>query len=393
MPIQGYTDKGAALPKILDIRKGAKKTEANKPGADLDYFRAVGDTETMRAFAELFGGKPQAIEFMSPYNTMAETFEAWKEEYAAGGLKHRCDGVKTVRRQLKDGSYTDDPIDCPGGCKQVGRLNIVIPGLKRLGIVTVHTTSIWDIISISQQLFMIESLRGSLRGIPLILRRVKRSISTPSGSDGKRARRDKWLLSIEPSPKWVEKQLEAMERAALPSADSPLMLTAGVSVPDADDDENDEGEALCSPETAAAIEKLWPEFGGRRKDGSLIPLADFLKGKGFDSIKHLPEDSAKTTLDWLQKQAVAKQQTATPVVETKPEVQKLGWECGEDLAQEIVALKDDLLKSGVTEKAYDDELSELCGGGAVSVEIINRELAEAWIKVLKSWVNSRAESE
>ena len=393
MPIKGYTDKGAALPKILDIRKGAKKTEASKPGADLDYFRAVGDTETMRAFAELFGDKPQAIEFMSPYNTMAETFEAWKEEYAAGGLKHRCDGVKTVRRQLPNGTYTDDPIDCPGGCKQVGRLNIVIPKLKRFGIVTVHTTSIWDIISISQHLFMIESLRGSLRGIPLILRRVKRSISTPSGSDGKRARRDKWLLSIEPSPKWVEMQLAAMEREALPPADSPLMLTAGVSVPDDGDDENDEGEALCSPETAAAIEKLWPSVGAT-SGGKLMTIEAFLRSqKKPESLNLNPQESAEKLLAWLQGRAIEKEQTASPVVEAKAEVEKLGWECGEDLAQEIVALKDDLLKSGVAEKAYDDELSELCGGGAVSVEIINRELAEAWVKVLKSWVNSRAESE
>lgn len=383
MAIKGLTDRNAMFPEIGQIRKGAKKTDANKPGPDLDHFRFVAPTDLMRSFVDAFGDKPQEIRFISPFETTAEVFEAWREEYGAGSLKHRCDGHKTVIRQLPNGSYSNDPIDCPGGCKQVGRLKIVIPALKRLGFVTVHTTSIWDILTIWQNLSALEMLRGSLRGIPLVLRRVKRSISTPSGSDGKRARRDKWLLTIEAAPEWVEKQLDAMQRAALPSANEPLMLTDGGLAPDVIDDENDdETEQLCSPQTAAAITELWTVHGAKNKAGQIIPLPQFLKKqKGVDSLAYLPADSAVKLLNWLQEQAL-------PAAEEK----KFGWACEDKLAAEIEALTKDLVSDGVTDDQWQAELAEFMGqdrAAKVDLSTLTNEQAQEWIRVLKSWVTSR----
>ena len=305
MPINGITDKQAAFPEIGQIRKGAKKTDEKKPGIDLDYFRFVADTETMRAFKELFGDKPQEIRFLSPFNTTAEVFEAWKEEYAASSLKHRCDGETCVRWLQPNGQYSTEPKKCPGGCKQTGRLKIVIPQLKRLGFVTVHTTSIWDILTIHQNLSAIEMLRGSLRGIPLVLKRVKRAISTPSGSNGGRARREKWLLSIEAAPEWVEKQLAGMQQTALlQAANEPLMLSAGNIAEIEADDENDEdnGEAMASPAIAAEIEKLWPSFGqAALKLKVEMPLEAFLlTRKKVSSASQLPEADAERLLGLLR---------------------------------------------------------------------------------------------
>ena len=55
MPIKGLTDGGDRFPVIGDVRKGAPKTEANKPGKDLTYFRYV-PVEGEASAAEAFDG-------------------------------------------------------------------------------------------------------------------------------------------------------------------------------------------------------------------------------------------------------------------------------------------------------------------------------------------------
>lgn len=388
MPITGLTDRSAAFPEIGQIRKGAKKTDANKPGPDLDHFRFVADTETMRVFVNQFGDKPQEIKFISPFNTTGEVFEAWKEEYTASSLKHRCDGKTCVTWQQPNGQYSTTPKPCPGNCKQTGRLKIVIPGLNRLGFITVHTTSIWDILTIHQNLMAIEMLCGSLRGVPLVLKRVKRAISTPSGSNGQRARREKWLLTIEAAPEWVEKQLAGMAQQALLSAgqSEPLQLASGAIE---SDDENDEAEALCSPEVAAAIEKLWPEFGARSKTtNQVIPINEYLvKHKSVSSPSLLTVQQASDLLGWLQKRALP--------IAVAPDAKVYGWTCGEELAVQIDSLTKDLIADGVTESMVAAELADFCGqdrSAKVEPSSLTGDQAQGWVDVLKSWIHSRENS-
>jgi len=392
MAVIGLTDKGAALPKIGDIRKGARKTDPKKPGIDLDYFRFVTDPDAARKIVEIFGDQPQAIEFISPFNTVAETFEAWKEEYGAGGLKHRCDGFNTVRRQLANGTYVDDSIPCPGNCNLAGRLYIIIPALNRLGHFVVHTSSIWDIISISQQLTMLETLRGSLRGIPLILKRVKRAISTPSGSNGQRARREKWLLSIEASPKWVELQLSAMEKAALPSATEPLMLTAGDMIKSEPDEENDEFEMMCDPETQEAIKTLWPE-AGFTSGGKLMTIAAFLKSqKQPEEFSQVSQEYAQKLLTELQNRALKARHPEPPKAEPGAGLDQ--WACGDRaLALDIIQLTEDLEKLGVDETAWRAELA-ITNGKPDDTRLSRKDLtyveATAWRDTLKAWIVSKS---
>jgi hypothetical protein len=197
-----------------------------------------------------------------PFQTTAENFEAWQEHWTAGALQHRCDGetcvlwldglrYNTSRRPCPHRSMSRDERD---RCKPAGRLKVIIPELRRMAYVTVLTGSIHDIIALSEQLTALESLRGDLRGIPLVLRRSPREISMP-GTDGKRRRMEKWLLSIEAAPTWVDLQLAAQERAALPVVEQPRpALPAPVAYLDRTTgeiwDADDEGEPADEPAPA-----------------------------------------------------------------------------------------------------------------------------------------------
>lgn len=255
MPIKGLTDRQASFPQIGVLRKGEEKT-GNKPGADLKHFRFDADEATTKTFEEAYGKEPRAIRVFVPFATTDENFEAWKEEWVAGGLKHRCDGETCSLWLTPQGTYSTEPKKCPGGCKQAGRLKVVIPELKRLAYVTVLTTSKHDIMEIHANLSALEAARGSLVGIPLILRRVPREISTPT-DDGKRVRREKWLINIEAQPQWVEMQLIAQEQQAIPvigAAPAPLAL------PEYFEDEGETIDITPTDPLKAFREELYQEW-------------------------------------------------------------------------------------------------------------------------------------
>lgn len=277
MPILGLTDRGAAFPRIGILRKGAPKPNDKQPGADLkDYFRF--DTTDQAAAADFrasYPEKPNHIRIMFYYQTTAENFETWQEHHSAGALKHRCDGETCVLLLKEDGTYGHEPVPCPSIelkrktpnidkkhlCRPVGRLKIIIPELKRMAYVLVPTTSINDILELQANLEAAEALSGDLRGIPFILSRRPRKVSTPS-ENGQRARREKWLLSVEPAPDWVRLQLTAMERAALPASPTlALPAPAGASFIDQDTGEVFDGddEELFPSEDPALVSESEPE--------------------------------------------------------------------------------------------------------------------------------------
>lgn len=236
--IKGLTDRPAALPEIGAIRKGAEKPEDGKrPGADLKYFRVVFDereTESVAVFQDKYGKQPTEINILFPFNEIERNFEAWRETYGAGALLHRCNGEQVLYeidpRTGEKLVINGEPFKtCDGKvCKPVGRMKVIIPELARLAYLVVHTTSIHDIINLSRQLEALRMMNGGrLAGIPLKLRRRPVKISTPSGENGKRARREKWLLSVEADPEWVKASLIELKRAALPGNGLELVPYAG----------------------------------------------------------------------------------------------------------------------------------------------------------------------
>ena len=240
MPIKGMTDQAPSFPQIGVIRKGAPKPTDEKekrPGADLEYFRVVFDaeeTEAAETFSRVYGEQPQEINILIPFDEIDRNWEAWREAYVTGALIHRCDGEnvvyaidpKTGEVLVQNGLSlkTHQPVACDGSaeCKPSGRLRVIVPELRRLAYLMVLTTSIHDIVNISGQLEGIKAMNGGqLRGIPLVLRRRPKGISTPNPKTGKRTRREKWLLSIEADPKWVGAKLLQIEAASYPALLAP----------------------------------------------------------------------------------------------------------------------------------------------------------------------------
>ncbi len=230
MAIKGLTDQDTPrMPSVGTIRKGAKKEEgARQPGADLSWFRLdTKDKGVQELWDVLYPEEPREIKIFLPHNDIEDNFSAWMEHWVAGGLVHRCDGEKVVVQRGKNGDYETwaegEGPDCPGGCAIAGRLAVMIPEMRRMATLTVVTSSKHDILNLSANLLRYYEMRQNLQGIPFILRRVERAISTPSGKKGARARRKKWLLQLEPAPTWVSAQLSYLESIALPRIQLPAI--------------------------------------------------------------------------------------------------------------------------------------------------------------------------
>lgn len=266
MPIKGLTDRGLAFPEIGQIRKGAKKGERG-PGADLTYFRVEFDEQEKKAeqkFREVYKDKPAYIRIMFPFSEIERMWDAWFEAYTAGRMVARSDGENIIY-QLDDkgdiivhngvdlnGNKVPHPANGVAGhdykgndvkFKATGRLKVIIPELERAAYMTVMTTSIHDIGNISSQLAAFKELNnGQLAGIPFLLRRRPKEISTPSGQNGQRARRVKWLISIEADPEWVRAKLSEVRTLALPHIEEGLLLPSGNAVEQGIEYEPDEDE-------------------------------------------------------------------------------------------------------------------------------------------------------
>ncbi|HLC01968.1 MAG TPA: hypothetical protein VJK02_02945 [Anaerolineales bacterium] len=294
MPIVGITDRPAQFPEIGQIRKGAPKVEGEKkPGKDLTFFRVTFDDRETAAsdiFVKRYGTQPTEIDVLLPFNSVEENFDAWREAYVAGGLIHRCDGEriwyevdpKTGERLVTAGEPSKR---CDGSaeCKPVGRLRVLIPQLQRLAYLTVLTGSVHDILNLHRQLEALMQINGKLAGVPLKLRRRPIKISTPSGENGKRARREKWLLSIEADPEWVRHKLLAMKAAALPDngLDEELPL---LEAPDEPDDVEETVLDVQMSEPAEQLEFL-PDPPPTNGNGGKATSTDFwkaVKAAGLD---------------------------------------------------------------------------------------------------------------
>lgn len=251
MPIKGLTDRGLAFPEIGQIRKGAKKGE-NRPGADLTYFRVEFDEQEKKAaeaFKVIYHDKPAYIRIIFPFNEIERMWDAWYEAYTAGRMIARSDGEFITYMLDEQGEIVvHNGVDLSGNrvphpangiagkdyrgnqikFKATGRLKVLIPELSRAAYLTVMTTSVHDIANISAQLGAFKELNnGQLAGIPFLLRRRPKAISTPSGENGQRARRVKWLISIEADPEWVKAKLGEVKALAMPQVDDGLLLPGG----------------------------------------------------------------------------------------------------------------------------------------------------------------------
>lgn len=232
MPIIGLTDQGARLPLLGKIRKGGEKTSPNKPGADLEgVFRVTSNNpDILKSFEEthreLGGLLPRKIGVILPYPTVEQNLEAWMEEWSTNSLVRRCDGqTQSLHLQVQGSKYSTTPIPClgcpsretKGGCGTVGRLRLLIPSIKdHVGFFELETHSKWDIKHIAESLTAIEAMVGTLQGIPLVLSRIEREISTPGFKEGdSRRRTKKSLISLRVHRTVAQPIMDAFESAAI----------------------------------------------------------------------------------------------------------------------------------------------------------------------------------
>jgi len=272
MPIKGLTNRKLSFPEIGSIRKGAPKGEKGQLGKDLKYFRVEFDEEEETAaavFNKVYGDEPNEINILIPFNDIGQVFDAYLEAYTAGRMVARSDGekfdylidtitgdvlvknglpYKAYKEGMSVGSYKDkNDNEVPIFCKTVGRLKVVIPELQRLAYMTVMTSSKHDISNLDAQLNALKQVNeGIIAGIPMVLRRRPKKISTPK-PDGTRARYTKWMLSIEADPQWVKHKLTEFKSLALPGNGLDLLP----EIVNPEEDQIEEGETVERTEEPA----------------------------------------------------------------------------------------------------------------------------------------------
>lgn len=216
MPIAGLSNREPSFPRLGVIKKGGVKPQTgNRPGANLTFFRFdTDDTAAAALWKEAYPGEPREIHVFMAYPRPEQCFSAWKELWGKTGISHRCDGDRCVLHRKQDGSLSNEPVPCPGGCKEIGRLQVLLPALRRFGVVTVQTHSKNDIIELDGNLRAAYAQIGTLSGVPFVLKRAERII-TKRDSAGKPFQGPEWLLTLEVDSKWVEKKFLQMQEEAM----------------------------------------------------------------------------------------------------------------------------------------------------------------------------------
>lgn len=292
MPITGLTNRELGFPVIGKIRKGAQKQRKTRKdgseyetfGQELTYFRfdlVEGEEDTAAELERIYGKEPKAIRVLFPFNEIDRVWSAWKVAFTAGTMLGKSDGAFVnflqdnkgnviVRNgiNLETGHPHPHPANNVAGYDYKGKaiefensgiLKVMLWDLPRAAYLEVVTGSDNDIANIDSQLraFLNDTFSGGrLAGIPFILRRVPRMISTPGNNkDEPRARRKKYLINIEVDPDWIVRQFGKMRALALPTYGEELppagVLPPGTTLETEFDPDELDGEPvdLGEPET------------------------------------------------------------------------------------------------------------------------------------------------
>lgn len=231
MPIKGMSDGVGSLPRLGTLRKGEPKQKDGTVGRDRETFRFTSKLADIReTFEREYGKDVATVDAILPYATVEENFQSWREVWGkSSGLLHKCDGVTTVSIQLPDGTISYEPQPCPGGCRQQGKLKIILPRLGRFGIIEVLTTSSNDARNINGSLVYIrdnilagardqDSSKVNMMGTPIIVARRPETIY-PLTEKG-RIKKISFLIAVELHPSWMTNAmnfLQGPERLLLPS--------------------------------------------------------------------------------------------------------------------------------------------------------------------------------
>lgn len=300
MPIKALVKQdvrfGAGLPRLAKLKKGAPKTESGF-GADLDHFRIAfeapysADPANLSVWTQLYGEKPAVFNHVFLLGrTTDEVFSAWYENYGAGAvLKARCDGETRVRSyDDKTARWSDAPAPCTCDpetrtCKQVGRLNFIpyefVRATGLLGYVTLETHSLYDIIALTNHVRDIFQLYGTVTGIPFVLGRADRQVSTRYGN--KRRQATKSLVYLHPARQFAAEQLAGVFAQSPQLGGAPqIALPAPVAPP-----------APVDPEPRWTPERL-TKLDAWARQGLGLSAAELLTELSAESWEAFPDHAA-----------------------------------------------------------------------------------------------------
>ncbi|MGL5719866.1 MAG: hypothetical protein ACRCYP_03620 [Alphaproteobacteria bacterium] len=213
-------------PSLGKLKKGAPKGQLK----DLDHWRFAPDDRYPfldRIFKEFYGEEPREVNIWLLGHTIEDNFDDWYEQWADGQrLVYRCNGQEIVQSYgEEDLAYNFNRMPCrrnaesPCECKAVGRLSFAIKEFFLAGYtstVTLEIKSPNDLNAVRGALDNIEALvraagLNSMRGVQLVLRRVKDEISVPAFAKqngkferlpGKRKMETKWMVGLDFAPEY-----------------------------------------------------------------------------------------------------------------------------------------------------------------------------------------------
>lgn len=232
MTIIGLTNRPPSLTVIGKIRKGSEKqTGANgKPvmGKDLETFRVTSTIpEVLNEWEEVHkdhgGLYPKQIGIVLAFPRLEDNFSAWYEDWKKTSLVRRCDGEQQRVWLAEDNTYSRERKPCLGcpnakgklGCKQTAKLKFLKTSIKQtFGFFEMETHSKWDIINIYETLAAVEASLGTLQGVPFVLYREKREVSTPAfGKSTTRGKVEKSFVRLRLRSDFAEPLMKAIESA------------------------------------------------------------------------------------------------------------------------------------------------------------------------------------
>lgn len=206
--------------------------------------------------------KPKELRIYFPFNEIEQVFPAFHQYWVASALVCRGDGehilygidpqkgdvivrdgqaLREFESSAPSGNVKFRPGDsvvCPGlshhlykkceHCKPNAMLIVLLRDVPRLAYWQIATTSIHNIVRLTEQLTYIQQTIGRLQGVPFILKLKPEKISVPKSGGNGRMRTEKYLLSLEVDPEWVNRLMLAQSELS-----DPMRLAA--EVPDEDD--------------------------------------------------------------------------------------------------------------------------------------------------------------
>ena len=334
-------DAGARLKRAGIIRLGVKK-KSQRTGREHPVETPHFVLKDAPGLVEIYGPEPTKLNVWLPFNEVDRNFPAWHQNWVAGGLICRGDSQKIEYAVNPDNGevivkkgqalitgtvdgiklVTGHPVKCPGlahdlyprcqNCRPNALLVVMIRELPRLAYYQIATSSKHNVVNLTGQMKWFRENAGRLQGIPFVLERRLDNISTPSGKNGKRVRRDKYLLHLEADPEYVEAVFADMSARALPSTqrmaipaevgETPIEVeTAPAEVVDLDDDliweppaEDANGNGDEPEEELAEL----PRFGELRP--VIVAQAGAIATKSGTPLAELTADELDEIADWMR---------------------------------------------------------------------------------------------